>query len=83
MTDDAPTLPVRADDHALLFRRTKLESQHGVTFELHPRAHGDTAPRYPLQWVAAWRDASGTEHNTEPMPMVKLIPHLEGIHGPS
>jgi hypothetical protein len=65
MSNDAP---VKVDDHGLLYRRTKLESQYGVTFELYRPADGDPTPRYPMRWVATRRDANGIKHKSNPCP---------------
>jgi hypothetical protein len=74
---EATALPVRHDDLGLLYRRTELEKQ-GVTFGQAPPVVG--MPRYPLRWVASWR-ADGTDHESEPMPMPALIPHMEKMTG--
>jgi hypothetical protein len=59
-----------------LYRRERLESQHGVRFTLAPPQDG-TSPRYPLRWTAEWTTPDGTSHHAGPGPMEELMPAIE------
>jgi hypothetical protein len=59
-----------------LYRRERLESQHGVKFTLTPPEDG-TSPRYPLRWTAEWATPDGTSRHEGPGTMEELIPAIE------
>jgi hypothetical protein len=63
-----------------LYRREKLESQHGVKFTLAP-PEDDTTPRYPLRWTAEWTAPDGSSRHAGPGTMEELIPAIEGELG--
>jgi hypothetical protein len=79
------TIPTR-DGPTLLQRRTRLSDERHVTFTRYKPEEPDSAPEYPIQWLAAWKVPlgsanAGSEQQAGPMPMPELIPAVEKALG--